>query len=58
MEVASGKEPLEKEVEGERRTEEEFKNQRNQFGPVVILNDQPYIGPLNNEICGLELMLR
>ena len=58
MEVSSGKESREKEVEGERMTEEEFKNQHNRFSIVVIFNEQLYIGPLNNEIIGLEWMLR
>ena len=58
MEVVNGNESGEKEVEGERMTQEEFKNQRNRFGRVVTFNDQLYIGPLNNEIIGLEWMLR
>ena len=58
MEVTSGQLSREKELEGERMTEEEVKNQRNRFGRVVIFNDQLYIGPLNNEISGLECMLR
>ena len=48
----------EKEVEGERMAEEEFKNQRNRFGHVVIFNDQLYIRPLNNEMNAMEWMLR
>ena len=58
MEFPSGKESCEKEVEGERMTEEEFKNQRNRFGRVVIFNDQLYIGPLNNEMNAMEWLLR
>ena len=58
MEFPSGKESCEKEVEGERMTEEEFKNQRNRFGLVVIFNDQLYIGPLNNEMNAMEWLLR
>ena len=58
MEVASGKESREKDVEGERMTEEEFNNQHNRFGRFVTFNDQLYIGPLNNEMNGLERMWR
>ena len=58
MEVASGKESREKEVEGEMMTEEEFNNQRNRFGRFVTFNDQLYIGPLNNEIKAFESTVR
>ena len=58
MEIASGKESREKEVEGERMTQEEFNNQRNRFGRFVTFNDQLYIGPLNYEMNALEWMRR
>ena len=56
-EVASGKEAREKEVEGERMTEEEVIKQRNRFGRLV-LNEQLCIGPLKYEMRGLESMWR
>ena len=58
MEVASGKESLDKEVEGERMMEEEFNNQCNRFGRLVIFNDQIFIGPLTYESKAFESMVR
>ena len=55
-EVASGKESREKEVEGERMTEDEFNKQRNRFGRFVTYNEQLYLGPLNAEMTALEWM--
>ena len=58
MEVASGKESREKEVERERMTEEEFNKQHNRFDRFVTINHLLYIGKLNNEMNALEWMWR
>ena len=54
--VASGKESREKEIDGERMTQDEFNNQCNRFGRVVTFNNQLYIGPLTYEICAFKWM--
>ena len=58
MEVASGKESLDKEVDGERMMEEEFNNHCNRFSRLVTFNDQLFIGPLTYEIKAFESMVR
>ena len=58
MEVDRRQESGEKEVEGEKMTEEEFNKQHNRFGLFVTFNDQLYIGPLNNEMNALEWIWR
>ena len=58
MEFPSGKEPLDKDADAERMTEEEFNNQCNRFGRLVTFNDQLYIGPLTYEIKAFESMVR
>ena len=58
MEVVSAKESCEKEVVGDRMSEDEFNKQHNRFGRLVTFNDQLYIGPLTYEINALESMVR
>ena len=50
MEVSRGKESFEKEIEGERMTEEELNKQCNRFGRLVSFHNQLYISPLTYEL--------
>ena len=58
MEVVSGKASVEKEVDWERMTEEEFQNQCNRLGRLVTFNDQIFIGPITYEITAYESVVR